>query len=248
MQRLSILTLFPEVITPYIQSSILKRAQDKGCLTIDAIDFRTYASNKHQKVDDIPFGGKTGMVIQLQPILAALSAVETPDSHRILFSPKGKPLTHNRIKELSLMPHLILIAGHYEGFDQRLNSSVDEIISIGDYVLTGGELPSLILADALCRLVPGVLGNTDSLEEDSFYSGLLDWDVFTRPQNFANLSVPDVLTSGNHNAVRLWKKQSALSNTLRYRPDLLARYQPTDEERRLLQKIWLEEATDEHNN
>lgn len=241
LKQVDILTLFPEQVQSYLSSSILARAQERQGLILRAHNIRDFSNNKHHQVDDIPFGGKVGMVIQMGPTVRALESIKQKNSLTILLSPAGERLSMPLCHELVSRDHLILIAGHYEGFDARLHHYVDRHISLGDYVLTGGELPALALTDALVRLIPGVLGNDDSAVLDSFYNGLLDWDVFTRPQKFDIFTVPDVLVSGHHQNIECWKKQSSLRNTWRYRPDLLARHSLSDEERDLLRQIFLEE-------
>jgi tRNA (guanine37-N1)-methyltransferase len=182
-----------------------------------------------------------GMVIQMEPTYKALASVKTPASLTILLTPAGEKLSMALCQELVKHEHIVLLSGHYEGFDSRLLHYVDRCVSIGDYVLTGGELPSLTLTDALIRLLPGVLGNDESAVMDSFYDGLLDWDVFTRPQKFDIFNVPDVLTSGHHQNIERWKLRSSLRNTWQYRPDLLARHIFNDKERDLLRQIFVEE-------
>ena len=243
--KIDIVSLFPEVISPYLEESILFRAQQNGQTAINVHNLRDFTNNKHRKVDDTPFVGSPGMVIQVEPVSRALEVLRTHSSKVILFSPKGSALTMPLLHQLLLCDHLILLAGHYEGFDHRVESYVDQLISIGDFVVTGGELPALILTDALVRLVPNVLGNEISFQEDSFYKGLLDWDSFTRPQNFDILGVPAVLTCGNHKEILAWKKRNALINTFRYRPDLLATCSLSDGEKTLLSSYFLEEEINE---
>lgn len=243
--RIDIVSLFPEVITPYLEQSILRRACQNEEASIHVHNLRDFTSNKHRKVDDIPFGGGPGMVIQIEPVSTVLQTIRTPSSKVILFSPKGSKLTMPLLRQLLLVDHLILLAGHYEGFDHRVETFADHLVSVGDFVVTGGELPALILTDALVRLLPNVLGNEVSFQEDSFFRGLLDWDSFTRPQNFDILNVPAVLTSGNHKEILTWKQRNAIVNTFRYRPDLLATCSLSDIEKRLLMSYLSEEEDDE---
>ena len=247
LNKIDILTLFPEVITPYLNESIIQRAIKSNNININSHNLRDYANNKHNKIDDIPFGGSTGMVIQAEPTIQAIKNISNKNTHTILFSPKGDVLSMNLLKTLLEKEHLLLIAGHYEGFDCRIESHVDQNICVGDYVLTGGELPALTLTDALVRLLPGVLGNKSSAMEDSFFSGLLDWNVFTRPRFFDTLNVPEVLVSGNHKKIELWKKRSAIINTLCYRPDLLAKYKLSKTEKKILSDYFLEEENNEQD-
>ncbi len=246
LSKIDILTLFPEVISPYIQSSIIKRAVTNNYIQVNTHNLRDYSSDlKHHKVDDVPFGGSMGMVIKVEPVKRALDAITNADSHVVLLSPVGKTINMDLLHRLGEKKELVLLSGHYEGFDKRIDNYIHEKISIGNIVLTGGEIPAMLLVDALVRLIPGVLGNTDSCLNDSFYNGLLDWDVFTRPQNFDIFNVPDVLFSGHHRKVELWKKRSALVNTLKYKPDLLASYKLNKEEQQLLVEYLLEEERNE---
>lgn len=240
--HIDILTLFPQAAEPYLKESIIQKAQDKNLVSIRTHNIRDYSTDKHRSVDDIPFGGSTGMVLQVDPVKRCIDAVRSESAHVVLLSPSGDRLTNKRLRQLSECPHLILLCGRYEGFDHRIHHYVDESLSIGDYVLTGGELPALVIVDALVRFIPGVLGNIDSLQQDSFYSGLLDWDVYTRPQTYDKISVPEVLTSGNHKNIDNWKRRSALINTLNHRPDLLAQYPFSDEDRVVFRDYLHEEA------
>ncbi|OGI10941.1 MAG: tRNA (guanosine(37)-N1)-methyltransferase TrmD [Candidatus Margulisbacteria bacterium GWF2_35_9] len=248
LNKIDILTLFPEVITPYLNESIIERAISSDKIRINTHNLRDYSTNKHNKIDNIPFGGSTGMVIQAEPTISAIKAICNKETHKILFSPKGQVITMDLLQNLLKKEHILLIAGHYEGFDHRIENFIDQTISIGDYVLTGGELPALTLTDALVRLIPDVLGNKNSASEDSFFSGLLDWNVFTRPRFFDTLNVPDVLLSGNHKKIEHWKKRSAIINTLCYRPDLLAKYRLNKMEKKILIDYFLKEECNEQDN
>ncbi|MDD5455547.1 MAG: tRNA (guanosine(37)-N1)-methyltransferase TrmD [Candidatus Margulisbacteria bacterium] len=245
IKKLDILTLFPDIIKAYLAESIIKRAIDSKKINIDVHNIRDCTEDKHHQVDDVPYGGSTGMVLQPGPIKKTLDKLRKKNTCVIVFSPVGNTLNMDIIKELLAKPHLILISGHYEGIDRRVDNYVDRKISVGDYVLTGGELPALLLSDALIRLLPGVLGNTNSFQEDSFFNNLLDWDVYTRPKKFENFTVPDILLSGNHKKIERWKKRSAIINTLRYKPDLLARHKPDEEEEKIIKHYFLEEDCDE---
>lgn len=220
--KIDILTLFPEMFEP-LNVSLLKRAQDNNLLKINIINFRDFSKNKHKKVDDYAFSGGAGMVLTPQPIYDALQSVLTKDSYVVYMSPKGSVLTQSKIVELSkTIKHLVIICGHYEGMDERIiQLCVNEQISIGDYVLTGGELPAMVLIDAVSRYIDGVLHNEQSTEDESFCDGLLEYPQYTRPQEFMGLKVPDVLLSGNHAQIDKWKKEQKIKETLKYRPDLL---------------------------
>jgi len=226
--RIDILTIFPKVFSPVLNESIIKRAQKKGLVKINLHNLRDYSTDKHRKVDDRPFGGGPGMVMRTEPIFRAVEAIRrrTKDEGRrtkvILLSPQGKRLTQEIAKRLSKSKHLVLICGHYEGVDERVRCRlVDEEISIGDYVLTGGELAAMVLVDAITRLIPGVLGDRDSLKEESFIAGLLEYPHYTRPANFRGLKVPDVLLSGDHKQIALWRKKQSIKITKIKRPELL---------------------------
>ena len=220
--KIDILTLFPEMFEP-LNVSLLKRAQDNNLLKINIINFRDFSKNKHKKVDDYAFSGGAGMVPTPQPIYDALQSVLTKDSYVVYMSPKGSVLTQSKVVELSkTIKHLVIICGHYEGMDERIiQLCVNEQISIGDYVLTGGELPAMVLIDAVSRYIDGVLHNEQSTEDESFCDGLLEYPQYTRPQEFMGLKVPDVLLSGNHAQIDKWKKEQKIKETLKYRPDLL---------------------------
>lgn len=217
---IDILTLFPESFS-YLNSSILKRAQESGTLTINLIDIREFSKDKHKKCDDYPFGGGAGMLMTAQPIFDAIKSVQKENSHIVFASPSGKTLTAEKGKELSNYEHLIFICGHYEGIDQRIIDIFQpEEISIGDYVLTGGELASMVIIDCLSRFVDGVI-TKESLDEESFSNGSLEYPQYTRPQVFEGLEVPEVLVSGNHKEIEKWRKEQSLKRTKEVRPDLL---------------------------
>ena len=219
--RIDILSLFPEMFLP-LQESILGRAQKAEKIEINVINIRDYSDNKHKKCDDYPFGGGAGMVMMIQPIYSAIMAID-PDrkAHRIFTSPKGRTFSQGIVKELSSYEHLIILCGHYEGVDQRvIDLLIDEEISIGDFVLTGGELPAMVMVDAISRYVDGVISK-ESLDEESFSNGLLEYPQYTRPQEFLGEKVPEILLSGNHAEVEKWRKQKSIEFTQKYRPDLL---------------------------
>ncbi len=203
--QIDILTLFPEMFDGFLTESIIKRAIEKEQVKINIINFRDYTTDPHGKVDDTPFGGGAGMVLQIEPIYNALEKIKTEDSHIILLTPSGKTFNQKKAKELSVKKHIILICGHYEGFDYRIKELVDEEISIGDFVLTGGELPSMMISDAVIRLIPGVI-SSESLESESFDDELLDYPVYTKPRDFKGMKVPDVLLSGNHAKIEEYRQ------------------------------------------
>jgi len=231
--RIDIITIFPKMFDPVLSESIIKRAQAKGKVKIHLHDLRDHTSDKHRKVDDRPFGGGSGMVMGPEPIFKAveyirsqvtsyLPAGQAGKSQVILLCPQGRTLNQKIAKGLIKYKHLILICGHYEGIDERVRKYlVDKEISIGDYVLTGGELPAMILVDAVVRLVPGVLGDKNSLNFESFEGNLLEYPHYTRPADFKGMRVPDILLSGDHNKIENWRRQEALKRTKRRRPDLL---------------------------
>ena len=222
--RIDILTIFPKMFDPVLNESIVKRARLKGKVKFYIHDLRDYTTDRHRKVDDRPFGGGSGMVMRVEPIFNCLEAIKRKGkgSRIILLTPQGKRLSQGRIKKLSKFTHLILICGHYEGVDERVRSSmVDEEISIGDYVLTGGELPAMVLIDTIIRLIPGVLGDKNSLNFESFEGNLLEYPHYTRPASFRKMDVPEVLVSGDHKKIEAWRREEALKRTKARRPDLL---------------------------
>lgn len=217
---IDILTLFPESFAP-LGESIIKRAQESGKIKINIINIRDFSQDKHKKCDDYPFGGGAGMLMMAQPVCEAVESVLDEKSHIVMASPSGQTFNAKIAEELSKEEHLIFICGHYEGIDERVvDIFKPQQISIGDYVLTGGELPTMVIIDALCRFVDGVISN-DSLQEESFSNGLLEYPQYTRPSVFRGLSVPDVLLSGNHQEIAVWRREQALEKTKKLRPDLL---------------------------
>jgi len=221
--------------------SMIKRAKEKGILKIKLHDLRQFTHDKHRTVDDAPYGGGAGMVMKPRPLFEAVEKIkeEIDSSSRvILLSPQGRPLNQEKVKELAKERGLIFICGHYEGVDERVREHlVDEEISLGDYVLTGGELAAMVVVDAVARMLPGVLGSEDSAREDSFYEGLLDYPQYTRPSDFRGWKVPSVLLSGNHQKVKEWRRKKMLEATLRKRPDLLETLKLNRENERLLEEI-----------
>lgn len=240
--RIDILTLFPEMFPGVLGASILGKAQERGLVTINVVNFRQYAGNKHGTVDDTPYGGGAGMVLKPEPIFRAVEAIleEVPDTKPriILLCPQGRTFRQEIAEELAQEKHLIFLCGHYEGFDERVRQhlATDEL-SIGDYVLTGGELPAMVIIDAVVRLLPGVLGNEESARTDSFATGLLEHPHYTRPADFRGWKVPEVLLSGHHANIARWRKKEALRRTMERRPDLLERLEWDDELRELYEEI-----------
>ncbi|MFW5790273.1 MAG: tRNA (guanosine(37)-N1)-methyltransferase TrmD [Bacillota bacterium] len=246
-----ILTLFPEIFPGPLDHSITGRAMENGLLEINAVDIRDFSQDKHNRVDDTPYGGGAGMVMQPGPIARAYNSViesRQQKSKTIFFSPQGRQLDQLKVKELAEEPGLILLCGHYEGVDERIRQEiVDEEISIGDYVLTGGELPAMVLIDAVSRMLPGVVGTRASAEEDSFYHGLLDYPHYTRPREYKGQEVPEILLSGHHARIDRWRKKQSIKRTLLRRPDLLAEKDLTEEEKELLREVKAEIEDDINN-
>ncbi|MGG4395359.1 tRNA (guanosine(37)-N1)-methyltransferase TrmD [Paenibacillus thiaminolyticus] len=286
--RIDVLTIFPEMCEGVFRSSILGKAQEKGLVTLNAVNFRDYSGNKHQTVDDYPYGGGGGMVLKPEPIFAAVEAMvaqqaeagrtelreegqtraaedsgvpnvqNNPDRPNgpnrlerkrprvILMCPQGEPFTQAKAEELAQESHLILVCGHYEGYDERIREHlVTDELSIGDYVLTGGELPAMVVTDSVVRLLPGVLGNESSAVTDSFSTGLLEYPHYTRPADFRGWMVPDVLLSGHHAKVEQWRKEQSLRRTVERRPDLLESIELNEADRKLLERIIAERQANE---
>ncbi|WP_226658462.1 tRNA (guanosine(37)-N1)-methyltransferase TrmD [Pseudalkalibacillus hwajinpoensis] len=237
--KIDVLSLFPEMFTGVFNHSILKRAQENGAVSYHVTNFRDYSTNKHKSVDDYPYGGGAGMVLTPQPVFDAVANLSEGKRPRvILMCPQGERFTQKKAEELAKEEHLIFICGHYEGYDERIRENlVTDEISIGDFVLTGGELGSMVVIDSVTRLLPGVLGNDTSAPMDSFSSGLLEHPHYTRPAEYEGMSVPDVLMSGNHEAIRKWRLKESLRRTLNRRSDLLNERNLTKEEQKLLSDI-----------
>jgi tRNA (guanine37-N1)-methyltransferase len=242
-----ILTLFPAMFDSPFAGSILGRAADKGLVRIAAHNLRDWAEGRHQVTDDAPYGGGDGMVMKPEPVARALADLRqrAPGSKVLLMTPQGAPFGQAHARTLARETGLILVCGRYEGFDERIRSLVDAEYSIGDFVLTGGELPAMIIVDAVARLLPGVLGSSASAATDSFADGLLEHPHYTRPVEFAGMRVPEVLLSGNHAAIARWRRREQLRRTMRRRPDLLESAVLTEADRRLLAEIRREEETGE---
>jgi len=244
--RIDILTLFPNMFAEILGSSILGRAQQRGLLTIQVWNIRDFALDKHRVVDDTPYGGGAGMVMKPDVLVACIEHVKTINPGMVIYmTPQGIQFTQRQAENLAQSENLILLCGHYEGIDQRVRDGwVDLEISIGDYVLTGGELPAMVVIDAVARLIPGVLGDERSASEDSFAHGLLEYPHYTRPAEFRGRKVPEVLLSGNHELIRKWRLKQALLRTMQRRPDLLAARQFNQEELQLLDEIERESRTE----
>ena len=238
--KIHVLTLFPEMMTGALSASILGRAQQQGLVDIQLTNFRDFATDRHRTVDDYPFGGGAGMVLKPEPLFRAVEAIaetEPQPPRVILMSPQGRPFTQAIAHELTQYTHMILVCGHYEGFDERVRLHLaDDEISIGDYVLTAGELAALVVIDAVVRLLPGVLGNGESTLTDSFSDLLLESPQYTRPRDFRGLTVPDILLSGHHEEMAVWRRRQSIIRTMQRRPDLLEKAALTAEERAWLDR------------
>ncbi|WP_334328496.1 tRNA (guanosine(37)-N1)-methyltransferase TrmD [Companilactobacillus sp. HBUAS59699] len=236
---ITILSIFPRMFQS-LDESLIGKAQEKDLVNIDVVDFRDFTTDKQNHVDDAPYGGGAGMLLQAQPIYDAMDYVEKqkPGKKRVvLLDPAGKTFDTKMARDFAKEDQLVFICGHYEGFDERIKDLVTDEVSIGDYILTGGELPTMSMIDATLRFVPGVLGNSVSAEDESFSNGLLEYPQYSRPADFRGKKVPDVLTSGNHEKIRVWRLKQALKKTLERRPDLLETVALSDEEKKLLREI-----------
>lgn len=239
--RIDILTLFPDMCNAYLSESIIGRARKAGKVQIECIDIRNYTKDKHRRVDDTPYGGGMGMIMQVEPVFDCFEALcneigERP--HLIYLTPQGKTLTQQRVKELSKMNNIALLCGHYEGIDERVIEELQpEEISVGDYVLTGGELPALILADSISRMLPGVLSDDECFMEESHFSSLLEYPQYTRPYEWHGRKVPDVLLTGHHANVEKWRREQSLERTLERRPDMLEKADLSKKDREFLEEL-----------
>ncbi|XFA98859.1 tRNA (guanosine(37)-N1)-methyltransferase TrmD [Candidatus Izemoplasma sp. B36] len=219
--KITVLSLFPEMFPTILNESIIKRAKENNLIEFEIINFRDFSTNKHHTVDDTPYGGGAGMVLSVEPIYNALLSIKGYESAlKILLTPQGKTYKQAIAKELATNDHIILICGHYEGFDERVREYIDLELSIGDYVLTGGEIAALAIIDSVVRLLPGVLGSKESYEKDSFYEDSLDYPQYTKPREFNGLKVPEVLLSGNHKKIAEWREEMKIKRTKERRPDL----------------------------
>lgn len=238
--RFDVFTLFPDVFSPYLNSSILHRAQEMGSLQVDVHNIRDWATDKHQVTDEPPYGGGGGMVMKPEPIFSAVEEImgNPPEAPVVLMTPQGRTLNHKTALVLSENSRMAIIAGHYEGIDERVREHlVTDEISIGDYVLTGGELPAMVLIDVLTRLIPGVLGDPSAAENDSHASGLLEYPHFTRPEEFRDWVVPEILRSGHHARIERWRRNQALKRTYERRPDLLSNLELSEEDQNFLDQL-----------
>ena len=242
--RIVVVTLFPELVTQALAFGVLGRAVARDVLTVETIDPREFATDLHRTVDDRPYGGGPGMVMKAEPLRQAveLAVLRVPDAWRVYLAADGRPVDQARVAALARLPGLVLVAGRYEGVDERfVECCIDETISVGDLVLSGGELPALMLIDAMARLLPGTLGCAESAEHESFTTGLLDWPHYTRPEVWEGRPVPPVLLGGNHAEIERWRRRQALGRTRARRPDLLDAREVTREERRLLEEYAAEQ-------
>ncbi|MCL4500580.1 MAG: tRNA (guanosine(37)-N1)-methyltransferase TrmD [Deltaproteobacteria bacterium] len=237
--RIDLLTLFPEFFRSPLSESMLQRAQDLGAVEFRVINLRDFTYGRHQVADDRPFGGGPGMVMKIDPLAAAIRAArqEDPGIKIFLLSPQGQVFSQEKAGELAGLKHIMLICGHYEGVDDRIKYYIDGMLSIGDYILTGGEIPALAVVDAVTRLLPGVLGGEGSAAEESFQAGLLEYPHYTRPREFDGHEVPQVLLEGNHRVIEAWRRQQSLRRTVERRPDLLAKARLTAADRKFIESL-----------
>ncbi len=237
--KFNLLTLFPEMFDSVINISMLKKAREKELIKIKTIDIRDYTNDKHNQADDYPYGGGAGMLMKPEPIFRAIEEVKEQEETKVIYlTPQGETFNQEIAKKLAKEGNLTLLCGHYEGIDQRVRDHVvDEELSIGDFVLTGGELPAMILIDAISRMIPGVLGSTESAIEDSFYNNLLDYPQYTRPQEYQGFKVPNILLSGDHGKIARWRRKESLKNTLLSRPELLKQTELSVDDQELLVEI-----------
>ena len=244
--KIDVLTLFPRMFQGPLTESIIGKAIDKDLLQVNVMNFRDYTDNKHQNVDDYPYGGGAGMLLKAQPIFAAIDAIneEAPDTKKrvILLDPAGVPFTQAVAEELAEEEHLVFICGHYEGYDERIRTLVTDEISLGDYVLTGGELGAMVMIDATVRLLPEVLGNDQSAKTDSHSTGLLEHPQYTRPAEYRGMKVPDVIISGNHKKIKEWQDKESIRRTMERRPDMLENVSLSVEQQNYLEELKIEKA------
>jgi len=234
--KITILTLFPEMFEGFVSNSIIKRAIGKGVVEVKIVNIRDYTNDKYGRVDTPPIGGGAGLIMKCQPIVDALRNNSSASSHKILLSPKGQTFSQDKAIEFAKLNDLVILCGHYEGIDERVNNYIDELISIGDYVLTGGEIPSMAIADSVIRLLDGAITDA-SLDEESFSDNLLEYPQYTEPKIFDGHKVPDILYTGNHTAINKYRKKESLRLTRTYRPDLFQKHKLTKEELKLMKEI-----------
>ena len=235
--KINIVTLFPEVFENFLKTSIVKKAISSNKLKVSLINFRDYSLLRNKSVDDTPYGGGPGMVIKYEPVRDALKSLK---GYRVIMSPRGKTLNQKKLLELSVLEELTIVCPHYEGYDERINTLIDEEVSIGDYILTGGEVPALVLLDGIVRLIPGVIAN-ESLTEESFENGLLEYDQYTKPSEIDGLEVPEVLVNGNHKLINRYRLKTSLKKTLKNRPDLIEKKTFNELEKEILKELKEEE-------
>ena len=246
--KITILTLFPEMFDGFLTNSIIKRAIAKGLVEVKIVNIRDYTTDKYGRVDSAPIGGGAGLIMKCQPIIDCLNANKSEKSHTVLLSPRGKTYNQTKSREFAAkFEDIVLICGHYEGVDERVNDYVDELISIGDYILTGGELGAMVIADSVIRLLEGAIAS-ESIVEESFENGLLEYPQYTEPFDYNGQKVPDILYSGNHQAIEKWRKKESLRLTRTYRPDLFEKYQLSKAEKKLLDEIINNENEPEWQN
>lgn len=241
--KITILTLFPEMFEGFLSNSIIKRAIAKGVVDISCVQIRDFTRDKYGRTDTPPIGGGAGLIEKCQPIVDALNAVRTPQSHAVLFSPRGVTYDEKKAKEYAKMDHLILLCGHYEGIDERVNPYVDELLSIGDYILTGGEVPAMAVTDSVTRLLEGAIA-ADSLNDESFNQPLLEYPQYTEPYDFNGATVPDILYSGNHEAIAKWRRKESLRLTKLHRPDLFKKLTLDKKDLKLLKELESDDVPD----
>jgi tRNA (guanine37-N1)-methyltransferase len=233
--KITILTLFPELFAPYITTSIIKKAVLQSFVSIECVNIRDFTLDKHQRVDDTPFGGGAGLVMKAQPIMDAIDHVRSENSHVIYLTPVAPVYTQSKAKELSSFEHIILLCGHYEGIDERVLSMVDDVVSIGDYILTGGEVAAMVVMDSVIRLIPGVI-SSESIISESFEDHLLEYPQYTKPVEVRGLRVPEVLISGHHANIEQYRQEQSLLKTMKYRPDLLLKAKLSEKDKKFIQK------------
>ncbi len=234
--KITVVTMFPELFDSFLSGPLIARSLEKKLAEIRIVDIKEYADGSFRHIDDSPFGGGAGMILRCEPVIRALRDVRSEDSHTILFSPAGNAYSQKKAHELADMPDLVLLCGHYEGIDARAEEEADELLSIGDYVLSGGEIPAMAVIDSIIRLKEGIIRSA-STEDETFETGLLEYPQYTKPRDFEGKTVPEVLLSGNHEKIRLWKRKESLRRTLRNRPDLLENFAWSEEDRKLLEEI-----------
>ncbi|MCI2110917.1 MAG: tRNA (guanosine(37)-N1)-methyltransferase TrmD [Bacilli bacterium] len=234
--RITILTLFPAMFDGFLENSIIKRALAKKCVSVDIVDIRSFTKDKYGRTDTPPIGGGAGLIEKCQPIVDALRSVRTPGSHAVLFSPRGETYDERKAQRYAKLGHLILVCGHYEGVDERVNHYVDELLSIGDYVLTGGEIPAMAVSDSVIRLLEGAIAK-ESLVDESFNAPLLEYPQYTEPADYEGLKVPPLLYTGDHGAIAKWRRQRSLDLTRKLRPDLFKKLELTKQDRKLLAEL-----------